>query len=118
MSHPHPEGRLFLVDAQLPPALARKLSALGSESLHVLDIGLLEASDGQIWDYALAHKAVIVTKDEDFAIRASVSPIAPSIVWIRIGNCPNATLLAWFERELPTVVAALDAGNRLVEISG
>lgn len=110
-------ARCFLVDAQLPPTPGRKLSALGRESFHVLDIGLLEASDSQIWDYALAHKAVIVTKDEDFAIRASVSPIAPAIVWIRTGNCPNGTLLAWFERELPVVIAALEVGNRLVEIS-
>jgi predicted nuclease of predicted toxin-antitoxin system len=66
----------------------------------------------------LAHGAVILTKDEDYAIRASVSKASPSIVWVRIGNCPNARLLAWFEKELPAVIAALDAGSCLVEIAG
>jgi len=108
----------FLVDAQLPPALARKLTVLKHESAHVLDVGLLDAHDGEIWDFALAHGMVILTKDEDFAIRASVSKTSPTIVWVRIGNCPNAKLLAWFEHELPTVVAALAAENRLVEITG
>ena len=108
----------FLVDAQLPPALARKLTALGHKAIHVLDVDLLKASDSKIWDYALADGAVIITKDEDFAIRASVSKSAPAIVWVRIGNCPNAKLLAWFEQELPAVIAAFEAGNRLVEISG
>jgi predicted nuclease of predicted toxin-antitoxin system len=108
----------FLVDAQLPPALARKIAAMGHEAVHLLDVGLLESSDSGIWDYAIANSAVIVTKDEDFAIRASVSKASPSIVWIRIGNCPNARLLAWFEQEMPAVIAALSSGNCLVEITG
>ena len=108
----------FLVDAQLPPALARKLVAMGHEAAHLLDVGLLESSDSQIWDHAMANGAVIITKDEDFAIRASVSKTSPSIVWVRIGNCPNARLLAWFEKEMPAVIAALSAGSCLVEITG
>ena len=108
----------FLVDAQLPPALAKKIAAMGHEAAHVLDVGLLECSDSQIWDYALENGAVIITKDEDFAIRASVSKAPPSIVWVRIGNCPNARLLAWFAAELPSVIAALGSGTCLVEIAG
>lgn len=84
----------------------------------MLDVGLLESSDSQIWDYAIEIGAVILTKDEDFAIRASVSKRPPSIVWVRIGNCPNARLLAWFEAELPSVLTALDSGARLVEVTG
>ncbi|WP_324780298.1 DUF5615 family PIN-like protein [Thiobacillus sedimenti] len=108
----------FLVDAQLPPALARKIAAMGHEASHVLDVGLLECSDSRIWDYALENGAIIITKDEDFAIRASVSKAPPMIVWVRIGNCPNARLLAWFAAELPSVIAALDSGTYLVEIAG
>lgn len=79
---------------------------------------MLDARDSQIWDYAIATGAIIITKDEDFAIRASVSKTPPPIVWIRIGNCTNARLLAWFEAELSSVIAALDSGARLVEIAG
>ena len=61
--------------------------------------------------------AVIITKDEDFAIRASVSKTPPAIVWVRIGNCPNTKLLTWFERELTTIIAMLKSANQLVEIS-
>ena len=108
----------FLVDAQLPPALARKIAGMGHAAEHLLDVDLLESSDSRIWDYALANGSVIITKDEDFAIRASVSKASPPIVWVRIGNCPNARLLAWFEKEMPSVIAALDAGSCLVEIAG
>ncbi|MFZ0208626.1 MAG: DUF5615 family PIN-like protein, partial [Roseiarcus sp.] len=53
----------FLIDAQLPPALARRLVELG----HDADQQLAAVTDSQIWDYALATAAVIVSKDEDFA---------------------------------------------------
>ena len=94
------------------------LAASGHEAQHLLDIGLLQASDGAIWDYALKNEAVILTKDEDFAIRASVSRQVASVVWVRIGNCPNSKILDWFGRNLQLVLQALESGNRLVEIAG
>jgi predicted nuclease of predicted toxin-antitoxin system len=39
----------FLVDAQLPPALARVLSEKGHEAEHVADLGLVSATDSKIW---------------------------------------------------------------------
>jgi uncharacterized protein DUF5615 len=64
----------FLVDAQLPPGLARWLAANGHEATHVSDLGLPTASDPAIWDHALAVSSVIVTKDEDFAAQG-IGPI-------------------------------------------
>jgi predicted nuclease of predicted toxin-antitoxin system len=46
----------FLVDAQLPPALARILSAKGFEAEHVYDVQLGTAQDSAIWDYALRRR--------------------------------------------------------------
>jgi predicted nuclease of predicted toxin-antitoxin system len=57
----------FLIDAQLPPALARWLVSVGHEAEHVADRGMQAASDAVIWDLALREHAAIVTKDEDFA---------------------------------------------------
>ena len=42
----------FLVDAQLPPALARKLVELGQQADHVQDLGLEASSDRTIWKTA------------------------------------------------------------------
>ena len=106
----------FLVDAQLPPALARKLNTPAHESTHVLDVGLLDAGDGQIWDYALTHDMAIITKDEDFAIRASVSKKSPAIAWVRIGNYPNVKLPAWFEPYRSPIAAHSGRGQALVYV--
>ncbi len=69
----------FLVDAQLPPALARWLVAQGHEADHVADLGLGGASDTAIWNLALRTGAVIVTKDEDFAQRQALSGGGPKV---------------------------------------
>ncbi len=57
----------FLVDAQLPPALAGWLAGNGHQAEHVGAVGLQSASDAAIWDYALREGAAIITKDDDFA---------------------------------------------------
>ena len=106
----------FLVDAQLPPALARWLCEQGHEAQHVEDVGLRDADDSPIWAYALKVRAVILTKDEDFAERAGRDPQGPVIVWLRVGNATNRALLQWLWSRWPQVVMLLDAGHRLIEV--
>jgi len=107
----------FLVDAQLPPALARWLAAKGHEAEHVGDKGMQAASDTAIWDYALASSAAIVTKDEDFAQRKVLTAAGPVVVWIRLPNTRLRDLFAWFETILPDIVAALERGETLIEVA-
>jgi predicted nuclease of predicted toxin-antitoxin system len=44
----------FVVDAQLPPALARRLEVLGHHAEHVADLSLTSASDNKIRAMPLA----------------------------------------------------------------
>ena len=105
----------FVVDAQLPPALARRLETLGHTAEHVADRGMAAASDNAIRDYAASVGAVIVTKDEDFAIRRVLTE-GPAVVWLRFGNTHRVVLLAHVEAELPAIVAALERGETLIEV--
>lgn len=106
----------FLIDNQLPASLAKYLSTKGHEAQHVLNIGLASAKDVEICQYAAQHEQVIVTKDEDFSRQAIQPGAAIQVVWVRLGNCRKSVLLATFESLLPSIVAALKAGDRLVEI--
>ena len=106
----------FLVDAQLPPALARRIEALGHSAEHVVDCGLATAADDVIRTYAANIGAVIVTKDEDFAIRRVLQE-GPAVVWLRIGNTRRAELLRRIDGDLAAIVAALERGETLVEIA-
>src|ERR1035437_8988178 len=64
----------FLVDAQLPPALARFLEAHGQVFKAPCETGLCDADDTAIWTFAQASGWVVVTKDEDFAERYGLTP--------------------------------------------
>jgi predicted nuclease of predicted toxin-antitoxin system len=56
----------FLVDAQLPPALARWIAAQGHVAEHVASALAPTEPDAAIVHYAIANGAVIITKDSDF----------------------------------------------------
>lgn len=106
----------FLIDAQLPSALARWLVAAGHEAQHVGDVGLGDAKDQAIWNYALGAGAVIVSKDEDFAQRKILEHAGPVVVWIRLPNTRRRELLVWFEGVLPEILHALERGETLIEV--
>ena len=84
----------FLIDAQLPPALAQWLREAGHEARAAREVGLREAEDSAIWRHAQAQNLVIFSKDEDFARRAQTGATGPVIVWLRVGNTSNAALRA------------------------
>ncbi len=106
----------FLVDAQLPPALAQWLTDHGQEAAAVRDIGLHRADDGDIWSFARRGGWMVVSKDEDFIEFALQAVAGPQIVWLRIGNCTNPVLFAWLAPLLPQILQSLEAGNRIVEV--
>ncbi len=99
----------FLIDAQLPPALALWLRESGHEAVHVTDAGLREADDAAIWAHALRT-------GEDFAVRSAREMTGPVIISLRGGNTTNRALRAWIEPRLPGTLELLAQGSRLVEV--
>ena len=97
-----------LIDAQLPPALARWLASHGHDATHVADHAMAQASDEVIWDFATSVGAVIITKDEDFAVRRTRNADGPAVVWFRFPNLRKQNLLA--------ILLALESGETLIEI--
>lgn len=65
------------------------LSGAGHEALHVIDVGLRDASDAMIWDHAVAQGMAILTKDEDFASRRLRSMVRRSF------GCASAIVPVW-----------------------
>lgn len=92
------------------------LSEKGHEAEHVGDLGLISATDSKIWQYAIAHDAVLITKDEDFADQVVLGRSAPIVVWVRVGNTTRRSLLEWFVPVVDRVVEMADAGERLIEL--
>lgn len=106
----------FLVDANLPPALAEWLVSQGHEAQHAHDLGMASAKDRNIWDHAEATNACIVTKDEDFVLLKVAKPGGPPVVWVRLGNAIRRVLLQRFAAAWPAAVAKLEQGEEIIEI--
>jgi len=106
----------FLLDAQLPPRLVKALKHAGHEALHVYECGLLTAADGKIRKFASKERAVVVSKDADFAVLRMQAASGPAVVWLRLGNVPNDTLVEAVVAALPEIVAAIESGEGVVEV--
>ena len=106
----------FLVDNQLPTALARLITSQGHECEHVLDISLARSSDREIWEYARETDRIVITKDDDFLYLANRPEPEGRLIWVRLGNCRTSELLAEFGRLWPRIIAAFEAGERVVEM--
>jgi predicted nuclease of predicted toxin-antitoxin system len=106
----------LLVDAQLPPALARWLGEHDLSATPVREVGLRESDDGSIWSFATAGGWTVLTKDEDFVARCLGDPAAPSVIWLRVGNCTNRILFAWLEPLLPEIKDRLGRGEKIIEV--
>lgn len=107
----------FVVDAQLPPALARNLTSEGHQAEHINEIGMAIAADIAIWEYAEAAGAVIVSKDEDFAKLVFETASGPQVIWIRLGNITNEALWHALKPLLPELIEALESDERLIEVT-
>jgi predicted nuclease of predicted toxin-antitoxin system len=105
----------FLIDQQLPATLAVWFDQKGHAAEHVRDVGMREASDQLIWRYADERGAIIVTKDEDFAIMRAELDDGPQVLWLRIGNATNRVLRAHLEDVWPMILQWLEAGESIVE---
>ena len=106
---------LFLIDAQLPPGLARWLSENGYPSRHIDALGLRAATDDVIEAKARELGAVIWSKDADFAERARRTR-GLQVVWLRFGNTANASLRNKLSPHLRAIESALKEGDVLVEV--
>jgi predicted nuclease of predicted toxin-antitoxin system len=105
-----------LIDAQLPPSLVRLLTSAGHQARHVREVGLRNATDPLIWDYAVRETAVIFTKDEDFARRRLHAAAGPTVIWLRVGNSSTSALRRWLVPLLPEIERAVVRGDAVIEV--
>ena len=70
----------LLFDQNLSPKLVGRLVDLYPGSVHVLSLGLDQASDEVIWELARDHGYAIVTKDADYKNIGVVRGFPPKMI--------------------------------------
>lgn len=85
----------LLLDQNLSPVVGDRLSQAGVESAHVRDLGLHEASDEAILEYARKADLVVVSQDSDFTnLLAHQAASSPSVILLRMPNAVTASDIA------------------------
>ena len=77
-----------LFDQDISHRLVRRLADIYPDSIHIREVGLRDAADAEIWEYARPNGFTIVSKDSDFQQRSLLYGHPPKFIWLRVGNCP------------------------------
>lgn len=105
------------VDAQLPPQLANWLAAtFGVDAQALVNLGLRDANDIDIFERAKAAGVVLISKDSDFVELVSRFGPPPQLLWVTCGNVTNQRLRNVFGAVFRSACALLDEGRAIVEI--
>jgi len=72
--------KLLLFDQNISPRVIDRLADVYPNSAHVFRLGMGDALDIEIWQYAHDHDYMIVTKDADFSEFGVVKGFPPKII--------------------------------------
>ena len=107
----------FLIDAQLPRRLARRLGSIGHDVVHTRDLPAgNRTTDGEICRLADLDDRVVVTKDADFVSSYLLSGKPGRLLLVSVGNITNDDLERRLLAELPAIVLAL-SDSAFVELT-
>jgi len=82
----------LLFDQNLSPRLVTRLADLFPDSDHVYPLGLDQALDIEVWNYARDNDFILVSKDADFGEMSLLHGHPPKLIWLRLGNCTTSQI--------------------------
>jgi len=102
----------FVVDAQLPMALADRLEQLGHDAIHVKRLPRGgDTRDSEITRFADNEGRAVVTKDLDFRHMHETGGHPSRLLLITVGNVRNGVLLALISAHHDEIVRAFDQAD-------
>jgi predicted nuclease of predicted toxin-antitoxin system len=82
----------LLLDENISPKLAAKLSDIYPDSAHVRQFGLTRKDDLEVWRFGKANGFAIVSKDSDFNQFSLLWGHPPKVICVRLGNCTTVQI--------------------------
>lgn len=107
----------FLVDAQLPKALAYNLRENGFDAVHTSELpNGNDTTDAEINQLSLIENRIVISKDVDFYDSFSAKKEPYKLLRVTTGNIKNSQLIELFDKNLDLIVKKLDESS-VVQIS-
>lgn len=105
-------GLKFLANMPISPKTVDFLKSTGYEALRVDEVGMKEAEDEEILEYAYRNNLVVVTMDLDYGgILASRGLPKPSVITFRLGNPDVNRVNKILKEKLPEIEEDLGKGS-------
>jgi predicted nuclease of predicted toxin-antitoxin system len=94
----------LLFDQNLSFKLAHRLDKRFPGSSQVRLLGLEQAADAAIWEYARKHDFVLVTQDGDYSNLSALRGYPPKVIWLRCGNRRTEYIAAVLDKNHVAIV--------------
>ena len=104
----------LLLDEDLSRRLVRRMADLFPESVHVAEVGLLQAADSEVWEFAKVNSFCIVSADSDFYERAATFGAPPKVIWLKGCDYPTQVAEELLRGQAIRIAAFLDDPERAV----
>lgn len=107
----------FIVDAQLPKALANFLNSRNFDAIHTLDLPNKNATtDDEINEISFSEERIVISKDFDFYERYTRKKEPYKLLHLKTGNISTTDLIELFDKNLLLIINELNDYS-VVELS-
>ena len=107
----------LLFDQNISPKLVKQLEHIFPEAKQVRQLGLENAADAEIFEYAKKHHYAIVTFDSDFVDLNVIKGFPPKIIWLRTGNLTTKSILELLYNNVTVIHNFLNSDeNEILEL--
>lgn len=98
----------LLFDQNISHRIISKIEDIFPNASQVRSLGLENASDIAIWEYAKLNGYTIVTFDSDYADIANIKLSLPKIIWLRTGNLTTDNVIEILSKHKIIITAFIE----------
>jgi len=84
----------LLIDQNISKRIIESIQDVFPKSIHITDLKLGDASDIEVWEYALKNNFVLISTDIDVVDRCVISDKAPKTLFVK-GDFLTTTKMEW-----------------------
>ncbi len=106
----------LLFDQNISPRIVKHLTTVFPGAKHVRHVGLEDAPDGLVFDFAKNNNFAIVTFDSDYVDLNIVRGIPPKIIWIRTGNLTTRSVAELLNNNIEIIQRFLESDQPDLQI--
>ncbi len=107
----------LLFDQNISPRIVRRIESDFPSSKQVRHVGLEDASDEEIFNYAKRNNFSVVTFDSDFVDLNVIRGIPPKIIWLKTGNLTTKSISELLRKNILSIHKFLESdGEEILEI--